>query len=86
MVEGSFEELEADPFPRKRSPLVLVGALATAGVLVGGLVAFRKGNKSLSQSMMRARVLVQGGTVAIMLATSGSLMASRHGNASQKEE
>ncbi len=28
--------------PQRRSPLVLVGALATAGVLFGGLVAFKK--------------------------------------------
>ena len=31
-------------FPERttRSPLVLVGAIATAGMLVGGLVAFKK--------------------------------------------
>lgn len=46
---------------RKRSPLVLVGALATAGVLAGGLVAFKKGNQGLSQSLMRTRVLFQVG-------------------------
>jgi hypothetical protein len=38
---------------------------------MGGLVAFKKGNKALSQTMMRARIIAQGGTVAIMLATSG---------------
>lgn len=30
------------PPSRKRNPLVLVGAVATAGVLTAGLVAFRK--------------------------------------------
>jgi hypothetical protein len=42
---------------------------------MGGLVAFKKGNKALSQTMMRARIIAQGGTVAIMLATSGTLSA-----------
>ena len=72
--------------PAKKSPLVLLGAVSTAGVLVGGLLAFKKvcrhwglalplrrsppltwvaplrhrqGNKDLSQSLMRARVLLQ---------------------------
>jgi hypothetical protein len=57
---------------RKRSPLVLVGALATAGVLAAGLVAFKKGNQNLSQSLMRTRVLFQGATVAVMVITSGA--------------
>ncbi len=45
--------------------------MTTAAVLMGGLVAFKKGNKAMSQTMMRARIIAQGGTVAIMLATSG---------------
>ena len=49
----------------------VAGALATAGVLMGGLVAFKKGNKALSQTMMRARIIAQGATVAIMLGSSG---------------
>lgn len=48
------------------------GALATAGVLVVGLAAFRQGNKNLSQQMMRTRVMFQGATVAIMLGSSGT--------------
>jgi len=53
--------MEADMFPSRqpRSPLVLVGAIATAGMLVGGLVAFKKGNQNVSQSLMRARVVFQ---------------------------
>jgi hypothetical protein len=59
----------------KRSPLVLVGAATTAAVLFGGLVSFRSGNFNLSQKMMRYRVLAQGGTVGLMVATSGVAFA-----------
>lgn len=54
-----------DALSLKKSPLVLVGALATAGVLVGGLVAFKKGNQNASQALMRTRVVFQAATVAI---------------------
>jgi hypothetical protein len=54
-----------------RNPWVLVGAGATAAVLAGGFVAFKAGNAKASQAMMRARVLTQGATVALMVATSG---------------
>lgn len=50
------------------------GAIATAGVLAAGLVAFRQGNQALSQRMMRTRVLVQGATVALMVGTSGAVL------------
>lgn len=53
----------------KKNPLVPAGALLTAGVLFGGLVAFQRGNSILSQKLMRARVLAQGATLAV-LATS----------------
>jgi len=59
----------------KRSPLVLVGAATTAAVLFGGLVSFRSGNFNLSQRMMRYRVLAQGATVGLMVATSGVAFA-----------
>jgi len=59
----------------KRSPLVLVGAATTAAVLFGGLVSFRSGNFNLSQKMMRYRVLAQGATVGLMVATSGVAFA-----------
>ena len=49
------------------------GALLTGAVLGAGLLAFKQGNKQLSQSMMRARVIAQGATVALMLGTSGAL-------------
>eukprot|EP00884_Botryococcus_braunii_P013890 jgi/Botrbrau1/22501/Bobra.114_2s0027.1 len=68
----SFQELDniIEP-PKKRNPLVLVGTLATAGVLVAGLVAFRKGRQDISQNMMRARVVFQGATVALMVGSTG---------------
>lgn len=47
------------------------GCGVTAGVLMAGLVAFKKGNTAVSQAMMRARVLAQGATVALMAGTSG---------------
>ena len=39
------------------------GSAATAGVLLGGLVAFKNGNSALAQHFMRARVVTQGITV-----------------------
>jgi len=60
-------------FPkRERNPLVLLGAVTTAGVLIGGLAAFKRGNSVLSQQMMRARVMFQGATVALMVTSSGA--------------
>lgn len=61
---------------RKKNPYVMIGTLATAAVLVIGLVAFKHGDSKLSQQMMRARVVAQGATVAIMLGTSLGAMAS----------
>ncbi|KAI8541527.1 hypothetical protein RHMOL_Rhmol08G0068300 [Rhododendron molle] len=42
------------------------GALITAGVLTAGLISFRQGNSHLGQQLMRARVVAQGATVALM--------------------
>jgi len=47
------------------------GACATAGVLFGGLLAFKNNKSALAQQFMRARVLVQGVTVAIMMGSGG---------------
>ncbi|KAK3033564.1 hypothetical protein RJ639_032412 [Escallonia herrerae] len=44
-------------------------ALITAGVLTAGLISFRQGNAQLGQKLMRARVAVQGATVALMVGT-----------------
>lgn len=45
------------------------GAFVTAGVLTAGLISFRQGNSRLGQVLMRARVVVQGATVALMVGT-----------------
>jgi len=58
-----------EPEKSVKNPFVPLGALATAGVLTAGLVSFRNGNYQLSQKLMRARVVTQAGTVALMLGT-----------------
>ncbi|XP_038679183.1 RING-H2 finger protein ATL48-like [Tripterygium wilfordii] len=66
-------EISLDDFfeqkKRVRNPFVPVGALMTAGVLTAGLISFRRGNSQLGQLLMRARVVVQGATVALMVGT-----------------
>lgn len=54
----------------KADPLVPIGALTTAGILVGGLRAFNRGDKAASQKWMRARVIAQGLTVVCLGYTS----------------
>ncbi|XP_062169464.1 RING-H2 finger protein ATL48-like [Alnus glutinosa] len=66
-TEPNLEFLEEKK--RARNPLVPVGALITAGVLTAGLISFRQGNSQLGQKLMRARVVVQGATVALMVGT-----------------
>ncbi|KAK9926926.1 hypothetical protein M0R45_024134 [Rubus argutus] len=63
-LEVFFEEKK-----RVRNPFVPVGAFLTAGVLTAGLISFKKGNSELGQKLMRARVVVQGATVALMVGT-----------------
>ncbi|KAL0369175.1 UNVERIFIED_CONTAM: RING-H2 finger protein ATL48 [Sesamum calycinum] len=48
---------------------IMFGAFMTAGVLTAGLISFRQGNSHLGQKLMRARVVVQGATVALMVGT-----------------
>lgn len=67
------EDYDVIPLRRKRNPWVLVGAVATAGVLFGGLIAFKNGKSAQAQQFMRARVAVQGATVALMLGSGGYL-------------
>ena len=55
--------------------------MATVGILCAGLANFRKGGSaSLSQRMMRMRVIAQGFTVAAFVAGAGaqSLFADDH--------
>ncbi|KAG2678980.1 hypothetical protein I3843_11G029300 [Carya illinoinensis] len=63
-LEKFFEEKK-----RVRNPLVPIGALLTAGVLTAGLISFKQGNSHLGQMLMRARVVAQGATVALMVGT-----------------
>lgn len=65
------------PPKRNRSPWVLVGTAMTAGVLCVGLVAFKRGNTGMSQRMMRARVMLQAATVAVMVGSSGYVAMSK---------
>ncbi|KAI3981492.1 hypothetical protein MKX01_007419 [Papaver californicum] len=52
---------------RVKNPFVPLGALITAGVLTAGLISFKKGNSEMGQKLMRARVVIQGATVALMV-------------------
>jgi len=47
----------------------MTGAIATAGVLLAGLVSFKQGNYNRSQMFMRTRVGFQAATVALMVGT-----------------
>ncbi|URE20507.1 RING-H2 finger protein [Musa troglodytarum] len=65
-ADAQIENLFGSKKPVK-NPLVPIGALMTAGVLTAGLVSFRQGNSQLGQKLMRARVVFQGATVALMV-------------------
>jgi len=47
----------------KQEPLVPIGVTLTVAALVGGISAFRRGDKRQSQMMMRYRVLAQAATL-----------------------
>ncbi|KAL1122816.1 hypothetical protein AAG570_003142 [Ranatra chinensis] len=51
----------------KENPFVPIGALLTVGCLSMGLYSFRRGEKRMSQLMMRGRILAQGFTVAALI-------------------
>lgn len=50
----------------QKNPLVPIGAVTTAAVLMGGLFAFKRGSQAWSQRLMRARVLAQGATLVVL--------------------
>ncbi|KAG6495343.1 hypothetical protein ZIOFF_043146 [Zingiber officinale] len=56
-------------FPMKGLSEVLAAGcvLLTAGVLTAGIISFKRGNSELGQKLMRARVVAQGATVALMV-------------------
>ncbi|KAJ0986667.1 hypothetical protein J5N97_005023 [Dioscorea zingiberensis] len=65
-ADSQLEDL-FEPKKPVRNPLVPVGAFITAGVLMMGLISFKRGNSQLGQKLMRARVVAQGATVALMV-------------------
>lgn len=78
--ESGFAQAPPPPLPDARGQCLISnlrslswhpGAVATGGVLLGGLVAFKNGKSALAQQFMRARVLAQGITVAIMVSSGG---------------
>ncbi|CRL04056.1 CLUMA_CG017169, isoform A [Clunio marinus] len=51
----------------KSNPLVPTGCLLTAAALTYGLYSFRKGERKMSQMMMRVRIAAQGFTVVALV-------------------
>ncbi|KAJ0402745.1 hypothetical protein ATCC90586_007656 [Pythium insidiosum] len=60
----------------KEEPLVPLGCLLTAGVLLGGLATFQRGQSKLGNRFMQARVVAQGGTV-VAIAVGGYMASSQ---------
>ncbi|CAG9760609.1 unnamed protein product [Ceutorhynchus assimilis] len=62
-------ESTLDKFMRKskENPFVPIGAVATCGALFYGLWSLKKGEKRMSQYMMRTRVVAQGLTIAAVV-------------------
>ncbi|CAI5703050.1 hypothetical protein KXD40_003969 [Peronospora effusa] len=58
----------------KEDPLVPLGCALTAGVLLGGLVTFQRGQSKLGNKFMQARVVLQMATVLAL--AGGAAMAS----------
>lgn len=51
----------------KAEPLVPIGTVATAAVLLGGILSFKRGaNPKVQQRFMRARVFAQGATLGVI--------------------
>jgi len=49
------------------NPFIPIGCGLTAGALGYGLWSFRKGNRKMSQNMMRLRVAAQGFTIVALM-------------------
>ncbi|KAK1286585.1 RING-H2 finger protein ATL48 [Acorus calamus] len=68
---------------------LLSGALLTAGVLTAGIISFKQGNSQLGQKLMRARVVTQGATVALMVGTAyyygDNIMGTRKRNMDSRD-
>ncbi|XP_056176292.1 RING-H2 finger protein ATL48-like [Syzygium oleosum] len=66
-ADSEVDEKLFDQRRRAQNPLVPAGAFVTAGVLAAGLMTFQHGDSHLGQKLMRARVVAQGVTVALMV-------------------
>uniref|UniRef100_M4BPR5 HIG1 domain-containing protein n=1 Tax=Hyaloperonospora arabidopsidis (strain Emoy2) TaxID=559515 RepID=M4BPR5_HYAAE len=68
---GDFSWMEDERYGGKKSlwtrvkedPLVPLGCIGTAAVLLGGLVTFQRGQSKLGNKFMQARVVLQTATV-----------------------
>lgn len=63
----------------QKNPLVPAGALITGGVLMAGMLAFKRGNTQLSQTLMRARVVSQGATLIVLAVSVAGMGKSQLG-------
>merc|ERR1711973_405286 len=65
-----YMESDKEKFQRKvaENPWVPVGATATTGILILGLISFATKRTRYSQLLMRARIVAQGGTFFALLA------------------
>lgn len=73
-VRSNLYDTKVETFKEKlvrkftENPVVPIGALATVSALSFGLWSSFKGNRSMSQYMMRTRVAAQGFTIFAMVA------------------
>lgn len=63
----------------RKNPLVPISALATAGILAGGLFQFKRGNAVWSQRLMRGRIFAQGATLALLASSVYTVKADNSG-------
>ncbi|XP_054258557.1 HIG1 domain family member 2A, mitochondrial [Macrosteles quadrilineatus] len=63
------DETGSEKFMRKfkENPLVPIGCLLTTTCLTLGLMSMKKGDKKMSQLMMRGRILAQGFTLVALV-------------------
>ncbi|KAF9045607.1 hypoxia induced protein conserved region-domain-containing protein, partial [Panaeolus papilionaceus] len=81
-------ETWSDKFARKfkENPWVPIGCFATCGALVMSAVKMRKGKSKEMNHWMRARVVLQGLTLAALVAGSMSLRAARKASEGNQTE
>ncbi|CAI5745460.1 unnamed protein product [Peronospora destructor] len=89
---GDFSWMEDERYSGKKSiwtrvkedPLVPLGCALTAGVLLGGLVTFQRGQSKLGNKFMQARVVLQTATVVAL--AGGAAMASGEKDEKKKKK